>query len=109
MRKNYNPLEEDRMATVTDTKQTKTPLFHRASTTSTKSMAENVNKIAITTDNNHRQRNSVMENSAYDNNVKKIAITNVTDNKLPLLKRIDQVCYYITRTSKFLLFFSMYD
>ena len=96
------------MATVTDTKPTKTPLVHRVSTTSKKSMAENVKKIAITTDNNHRQRNTMMEHSAYNNNVKKIAITNVTDNKLPLLKGIDQVCY-ITRTSKFLLFFSMYD
>ena len=81
------------MATVTDTKPTKTPLFHRVSTTSKKSMAENVKKIAITTDNNHRQRNTMMEHSAYNNNVKKIAITNVTDNKLPLLKGIDQVCY----------------
>ena len=87
-------MEEDRMTTVRDTKQTKTPLVHRASTTCTKSMAENVKKIAITTDNNHRQRNSVMEHSACDNNVKKIAITNETDNKLPLLKGIDQVCYY---------------
>ena len=32
----------------------------------------------------------MMEHSAYNNNVKKIAITNVTDNKLPLLKGIDQ-------------------
>jgi hypothetical protein len=47
------------MATVTDTKPTKTPLVHRVSTTSKKSMAENVKKIAITTDNNHRQRNTM--------------------------------------------------
>jgi hypothetical protein len=56
------------MATVTDTKPTKTPLFHRVSTTSTKSMAENVKKIAIT-----------------------------TDNKLPLLRGIDQVCSKIQK------------
>jgi hypothetical protein len=57
------------MATVTNTKPTKTPLCHRASTTSTKSMAENVKKIAIT-----------------------------TDNKLPLLRGIDQVCSKIQKT-----------
>jgi hypothetical protein len=60
-------------------------------------MAENVKKIAITTDNNHRQRNTMMEHSAYNNNVKKIAITNVTDNKLPLLKGIDQVRFECTK------------